>query len=128
MDSWGGRIDALPWLASLAHLSRERGKRLGRCLAQRHNVRVDVERDARPSVPRPLRQLASDDAGLVPYGDPAVPEIVRMVVRQVAPLGNGDDDSGLGPFRSLVLCVALADKKRGPRAKGGLRQGGSRGP
>jgi integrase len=67
-----------------AKLARERVravvKPLRRNLVQRHHVAVDVETHRRPRVAGALRELARDDARLVPDGDSPVTKIVRRVV------------------------------------------------
>ena len=59
-------------------------KALGRNLVRGHDVAVNIEAHRRPRVPRTLGKLPSRDARLVQDRDPAVTEVVRVVVRHLA--------------------------------------------
>ncbi len=88
------RAPAPPTFTSciLAHvhlLRSSRGSELvRRDLVGRHHMRVHVERHRRARVPRPMGELARRHPRLMPDRDPAMPEVVRVVVRDAGGLAG----------------------------------------
>jgi hypothetical protein len=63
-------------------------KTLGYELVRRHDVRVDVERHARPRVAGALGELACRNTRLMPKRDPTVPQVVRAEMRDARGLAG----------------------------------------
>ena len=79
--------------ANRARQPIRRKKGLGTCppaSRRRHHVAVHVQRHRRPRVTGALRQLTRRDAGLMPDRDPAMTEIVRVVVRDAGGLAGAE--------------------------------------
>lgn len=65
-------------------------KTLGRELVRRHDMRIHIERHARPRMTGTFREFACRNTRLMPYGNSPVPQIVRMKVRHASRLtGSG---------------------------------------